>query len=443
MAGVALIFGANEFSYRLPAVLFGLLAIVLTYLYARRFMSMPLAAAVATAVLLSSWEVEFSRFARMYTIFQCTMLLFLLALDDALTKPEWWRRYLPHLALVLAVLSHELAVLLAPLLLLPLLFPGTAASAEPPGRAWIYGALSLLIVLACLAFTQVDLRGSGVALPALPPDYEPPLKLRSILRVPAFPFWHFPGDPWTTLLLLFAVGFVLTVTLLALRRHGWPITDADIGAALVLLCSLAHLFVLAGMVLLVLLLRYDVYLVRRHPPRIYLLLALAALIACGWVTLALVEPERLYVPAVTLRWDVSEGGLYKALWTTFFGWPDFYPGLLRPFALELPMLGLLTIAALGIVLVMHRHAPLSELVRHPAFIIIYTVFQFGVLRADWSTTRYWFPLYPVILCLIALATMELADRYLGRKSGVGGDAGLPRGVCRDVRLQPASPRQRR
>lgn len=57
---------ANELLYyRIPIVLFGLASIFFTFLYARRLSSVVIAAAMVVAMLLSSWQVEFSRFIRM------------------------------------------------------------------------------------------------------------------------------------------------------------------------------------------------------------------------------------------------------------------------------------------------------------------------------------------------------------------------------------------
>ena len=110
------IFGENAFAYRLPGLAFSLISVVLAYWYARRFTSVPVAGAVAIALLVSSWHIEFAYFVRMYSLLQCLTLLFLIAVDDAYFGTGWRRRYAPHVVLVLAAWVHQIGLLLAPLL---------------------------------------------------------------------------------------------------------------------------------------------------------------------------------------------------------------------------------------------------------------------------------------------------------------------------------------
>ena len=85
-AGLAGLLGPDAFAYRLPSALCGLLTGVLGFFYARRFGGLAVGLAVAVALLLSSWETEFSRMARFYMPFQAALLLFLIALDEAWFK---------------------------------------------------------------------------------------------------------------------------------------------------------------------------------------------------------------------------------------------------------------------------------------------------------------------------------------------------------------------
>ena len=84
------------------------------------------------------------------------------------------------------------------------------------------------------------------------------------------------------------------------------------------------------------------------------------------------------------------------------------------FAREMPILGLLAAAALAYALVAHRRDPLPALLRHPGFFVAYTAAVFGVVSADWSTSRYWFHAYPIVLCLIALAAEGITGGLAAR-----------------------------
>src|SRR5919106_5073841 len=95
MAASAWLFGETEFAYRLPALIFNLLSIPLAYIYVRRHAGVAVAAAVALALLVSSWHVEFARFARMYAPFQFMTLLFLLTVDVTYFGGKWRWAELP------------------------------------------------------------------------------------------------------------------------------------------------------------------------------------------------------------------------------------------------------------------------------------------------------------------------------------------------------------
>ena len=134
LAASTKIFGENVFAYRLPGLVFSLISVALAYWYARRFTTVPVAGALAIVLLVSSWHIEFALFVRMYALFQCLTLLFLIAVDDAYFGTGWRRRYVPHALLILATLAHQLGLLLAPLLFLPLVVKDS--------RFWTLGGAS-------------------------------------------------------------------------------------------------------------------------------------------------------------------------------------------------------------------------------------------------------------------------------------------------------------
>jgi hypothetical protein len=406
MAGAARLFGETPLSYRLPAFLASLLSIVLAYWYARRFMPVPVSLAVALALLVSSWHIEFAGFARMYTLFQCIVLVFLIVLDDAYFRGVWRRRYLPHGLAVLACLTHAIGITLTPLLFLPLVTGG------PPGgfRSWPerlrFAAAGLVTTGLCLIFLSTNFRGLGVENP-LPDDYGGGGG-RSSFNLPLFPFWSLLDDPLVLLILvagICALGLALAWTFMR-RRPG----AVDLWLVALLVCSAAHLFTLAAIVFFVLVLRYDLHRPSLHPVRVYGILALAVLVGVGWLGLALALPEALQTPAFVAGWELSDSGRLKALWTFFFGWPDVYRYTIQPFLIEMPVLGLLLAGALVIVLVAQRHQPLATLLRQPWVILVATVAVYGVVEAPYSRLRYWYHLYPVMFSLIALAVVIVADR---------------------------------
>jgi hypothetical protein len=399
------IFGQNAFAYRLPGLAFSLISVALAYWYARRFTGVPVAAAVAIALLVSSWHIEFAYFVRMYTLLQCLTLLFLIAVDDAYFGTGWRRRYVPHVLLVVAGSLHQLGLLLAPLLFLPLIVKDSGFWTT--AQRLRFTAVGVLTALVCPIFERSVSALSRVA-DRYPSDYQ--AVHASSLRAPAFPYWRLDGDPWTTLLVVLGLIAVVLAALWLLKRKGLPVAPVDLWLCLLVILSAAHLLLLAGIVFLVLLLRHDLYRADRYPKRVYLLLAVAGVFAATWIVLTLTSPAILQSPDIGRRWDLAEASWVKAIWTTLFGWPDLYAWTVRPFAVELPVLGLLTAGALIYTVFVHRHEPLPTLLRQPWLVIAMTVLEYGLFQAPYSSSRYWYHLYPVILCLIALSVADVCTR---------------------------------
>jgi Dolichyl-phosphate-mannose-protein mannosyltransferase len=412
------LFGNTELAFRLPALIFNLLSIPLAYLYARRFASVPIAIVVAIALLVSSWHVEFARFGRMYAPFQFTTLLFLLTMDITYFGGKWQWRYLPHLGYVLAFLTHELGVLLAPLLFLPLLLNGERFPSWR--RRFAFGATSLGVALLGYASLKLDSYVSDVV-DRFPTDYVSPFSTG--LVQPAFPFWPAHLDSWSLLLALGAVLLASGAVALLIYRRDHQSMVAVVGMLALVLFSLAHLLTLYVVTLVVLLFRYRVHRGGQYAPAVRLVVAVTLTIALAWLVYGSLMPDRLVAPPATATAEASDlFRMARALQLTFFGWPDLYGQTLRSFALDLPVIGLLAAAALIFVTVVELSAPLPSLLRHPALVLVMMMLVYGLFETTSYSTRYWFHLYPVILCLIGLVVAK-ALRWLRGVSGELADFG--------------------
>jgi hypothetical protein len=418
-AGAARLFGADAFAYRLPAAIFGLLLSITAFFYARRFAGIAVGLTVAVLLLLSSWEVEFSRFIRFYTLFQVIVLLYLIALDKAYFEARASWRYVPHAVLLLGGLAHELAILLAPLLFLPLL-PACTRLRLGSIPAWLSLAVVSLIVTVLVGIISVGIDTSNYGVvDRYPADYGGyVLGAASPLALPSLPFFRLLGSPFQHILALGLIGAVMVALFLAQKQWGgrrfeWP----DLLLALALLAAVSHLFATVGLLLVWAVARYDLWRLTTQPPRRLVMLGLILAIMAGWAALALAMPERLLTPEVVRRWqmDVTEpgelGAILRALWSTFFGLPDLYRTTLRPFATELPELALVLVVALVWFVIAHRHDAIPELLRHPGIFVIYWALIMALFSVGDSTSRYWFPLLPVIYTFIAVSLVEAFTRF--------------------------------
>ena len=413
-AGFAQLLGPDLFAYRLPSALCGLLAGGLGFLYARRHGGIALGVAVAAALLLSSWAIEFGRLVRFYTLFQVTTLLFLIALDRAYFARTGWR-FTPHAVLLVSALAHELTMLLVPLLFLVLVQPDATSLRAQDRRHWLGPVLVTLLVALVVAAIIIgfDFRTHEVT-DRFPEGYSVPFG--GPLATPALPFFSLAPTPVLHLAVIGLLAAGLVVGFLAVRRRVSPqLEPPDLLLALALLAALFHLFAAMLLLLGVAVARYDLWRLTAQPTRRLVLLGGVLASVIGWLVLALADPVRLVNDDVVTRWAITDpsapGAILRALWSTYFGWPDFYRPTLRPFATELPELGLAVLAALGWFVVVHRHDPWPDLLRHPAMLVLDWAVALALFTVGSSTTRYWFHLLPVLYTLLAVSLAEAVARW--------------------------------
>lgn len=371
------IFGETEAAVRLPALLGGLALPVLTYRYVRTHASREIALAVAVAVLLSSWQIEFSRFGRMYTLFGCATLLFLTSLDRSLSL-DGLRRYSAHFWAVVAVLCHREGALLAPLLFVPSLQRGLDAGKD---RRWLL--VTAMVVAGVVAFAGFDFRRWGVPQP-YPNGYEPPRT--GLLRLPSAPLWG--ADPGTALIVV--AGGLFCVPAWA-RWRSWP--GSRTLAALACVAAGLHQLALAGLFLL--------GFAARSAGRARLLSR-----RLGWAGLGAAAVWPVFA------WVTDRLAGLGDVRRTFFGWPRFYEAIWLPWSADLPWLGAAILAATATTW-FRQAGDWRPLLTSPAGVAAYGLVCFGLLRYFYESTRYHYFLYPVLLATVALALSS----WLGRRRG--------------------------
>lgn len=135
LAGSGMLFGFDEWSLRLPAVLFGVASIALAFAFGKSLFDTKVGLVMAALVTFSAWDIEFSRYARMYAPFAFFYVLTLLAIWRYLVAGCSRAGAALAIVLALAALSlHELAYSLALAFLLPIVIDGRRTLAQP-GRA--------------------------------------------------------------------------------------------------------------------------------------------------------------------------------------------------------------------------------------------------------------------------------------------------------------------
>lgn len=137
MAASAELFGFSEWALRLPAVLFGVALIPLAFLFARALFDARVGLAAAALIAISFWDIEFSRYARMYAPFTFFYVLTLYALWRYRMESESTAGGALCVASALTAVSlHQLAYTLAPAFFFPLIVRGPAAWRRP--ARWVH-----------------------------------------------------------------------------------------------------------------------------------------------------------------------------------------------------------------------------------------------------------------------------------------------------------------
>lgn len=145
--------GLNEFSLRLPAVLFGVFGIVVVYLLGATVFDRRVGLLAALLMACSVWEVELSRYARFYTAFQCCYALSLLFFYRGFMLGHRRDKLWFTTSTVLTIALHELGVMLATCFLIPLF-----SDAHSRRYKWWCGILAVgMVVLWVVYGKAVDL----------------------------------------------------------------------------------------------------------------------------------------------------------------------------------------------------------------------------------------------------------------------------------------------
>jgi hypothetical protein len=391
--------GSEELAVRIPSALFGLAAAFMAYLYGRRTIGRPWALALAAMLLLSSWEVEFSRFGRMYAGFQFLTLALLVSLHDVIGGTGGWRRYLPIGLCLLAAATHAMAIFLVPLLFLPVLLPGRLGRLGGKKPAIGYTLAAGFPAILALVQQTVDFRTIGVrnAMPAgfsavRGPD----------VAFPAFPFWHL-GTPGASLVAVGALlGLVGLGCWLLSRRN--RIDGAATVAALCLACAASHFLLLGFLLGVVLVVRYGLPKAARQHRAAFRLAVAAVVVAGGWVGYA----AWLTYGIGSRDWIEAAGvQLFSEAVLRAFVWPDPSLSVLVAWLRELPMLAWLFAASLLLQVLLRARDPLDKIVRNPAFFVGYVLLVLGLFTPNIITTRYTYFAYPVALAMLVLSVRDV------------------------------------
>jgi hypothetical protein len=422
-AAAAAIGGSGEAMLRLPAAIFGTLTILATFLFARRLLGVRVALTAALFVTFSLWELELSRYARMYTLLQLAFVAGAYAfvrgeLDD---QPRW--RLATYACMLLAIVSHQLGVMVV----LFFLIPAFLDEAELPPRLRGAGRYRLLLpplVLGGIWLVYHRLVGHlmfRTATPGLEEATErvAPGLLGIVETNVRVPHRTMPLDLWSVdrpvvlVAALVLLAFALLVAISTWRQPGRRLRG--LVAIAVLAASTFNLFAVTfGLAIFAVVLFGGGWSEYRRPPWIFAWVGSAALLVY-WIVYLQSHPAALD-PGWGEPWSVG------AVLTAY---PPFKSRVLDWFLRGWPvMTPLVAAGVLGLVagFVFDRRRG-EWLVAAAVLVIPLIVVTFG--RELHNEARYHFHVYPFIVMVFALAITLLARGVTAAVDIVLATAGRP------------------
>lgn len=394
------LFGSGGFAYRLPSALLGLGTIVMTYFLGRQFLDRSWSIVLAAILTFSSWEVEFSRFARMYAPFQFVAVCFFWSLYRYSFNELSGRRYLAVVFAVIGLLTHELGIFVAIFLFLPVLAWFNGDWRKLRGQS-IYIVVSILVLLVGVFLVKYPFRFVGVS-NHLPDDF-----VEQVTRIPqwlAFGSGVF-GKTW----------FLLIAALIVACIAGWyvryafrnslsaDVEDQVLGALLAVAacCAVYHQFAMCIVIMFVVVLRKPKVVLKK--PYVYFLLLLFA-IAFFWLMLLLFSK-----PLTSANGLVSMVTAYKrSIREYFFAFPDLYLPVINEWADTVPVLGFCLGLAVVYQVARIRKSSLEIIAKNPVIPVLVIFVLMGVQPPQFYETRYVYFLYPLALCVALLSAGQLA-----------------------------------
>jgi hypothetical protein len=394
------IFGDGGFAYRLPSALFGVGTVVMAYFLGRQFFNRSWSIALAAMLTFSSWEIELSRFARMYAPFQFVSVCFFWSLYRYSFNRESTKRYLAVAFAMIAILTHELGVFLGPFLFLPVF---AWFSRDLWRTLWQQGFYivisSMVLVIGLLQATgRLGLdRLSG----HLPPDYVAP--------VTTSPHWSSFGTGLFGETAFFSIGaliaglLVLWYLVYALRvRASVDAEERLLGGLLVLGACFAvfHQFGMCALILFLVVLRNPRLVAKKPFP--YLILFIAAF-AAFWLVLLLIGEAGIYADGLGRAIKAYR----RSIRINFWAWPDLYFPVIRAWMNHVPTLGLFLALAAVHQVIRIRRSSISAILGNPVVPIVILIILMGVESPHFIETRYSHFIFPLALCVGVLSAREL------------------------------------
>jgi hypothetical protein len=409
-AGASLLFEKPEFAARVVPLVFGVLSIPLFFILCRLFLPLLPALLCSVILLVSSWHIEFSRFARMYAPFQFIFFAFLYAYYKG-----YWRniRTYQKFSWILAFLSvffYEGSIFLPAVLFIVFIRDegGSLREKKP------LGAVLIVLLLLNLFVIKIGFRNMGVD-NALPPDLT--MQTADILqRLPVvmpkltyfIALWKVP---LFAILYLFILGIAFYLYFKSIYDKG--LQWSNLFSLIPLTLLILHQFGLFFTFMLVLMItNNDVKNKYLRLMKIWTLLIIIFLLF--WTMFGFFTKDLWFH-------GQGSGAVLKGMVKIMFLYPPFHTDIIIPFVFYTPMWSFFALILIAVstihVIAVNRDSPSLFLL----MIIVVCTFLISILKKPFHETRYFFFFYPLLYVIAFVECSFLIDgvkRLLNRKTAV-------------------------
>ena len=390
----------TELAMRIYPMIAALIVLWFTYLLARRAGGLPVACLALLLASLSLWEIEYSRFARMYMPFQALFMLqvylFVRVIVDGCTDKFKWML----LVTLVGILSYEGAIFLAVLPLIAILRNNSL-------QALRYVLPTAVTVLLVVTYIKIPFQKLGVVRPPLPEELVTALASRGkggLIDLPDLGHLSMLGDHhlWLVALLLLITGAGMYSlrwirSLTAAGKLFWFATLAAFALSLIGLGIAIYLCMT-----LVLMDREQ-----RLASRDFLKFALVP------ITVSFAVFWMAYLA-------VNTGLEPRAIASTLLKYPNISGPMLYTILKVVPVLMLVLLAPIAVyatVLFVRRNSHDDLFVLIGGLTLVFFI-SIALVAPEPFETRYSLFLYPLVLCLFAISMIRIPMIFTNSGRGI-------------------------
>lgn len=405
-----------EFSSRLIPVISNVLTLIPLYFLARKLGNNTVLVIILAVFTFSLWEIEFARFARMYSPFQLLFVTYLYCLYQYTIGSK--QKYLKWLFILsgLGIFIFEGSIFLALLNFIAVTWNNQNRTLELKSL-WHYQnglyplIISVIIVITTYYLTTFNFREIGQQ--NLYPEVYKQLQTGSVstFRIPSVLLFNIESDIWG-LLTLIPIGIILLSMYRLVKKEEITVTNKIMIALLLLLC----LFNLFGLMLAMLIIFLLLNWIKRteYSSTARIVLPVSIVLALYWSAYSVISGAYNIFTSSTAHQSLP--GSFIITWKGFLNYPYYYETFVL-FRNTLPNLTILIVLLMSTGLLNTLFSRRNDLYlsqRFLYFILIFLLTAIGALNLLYFDTRYFLFLYPLVIVLCFSSLYSITEAYLIR-----------------------------